>query len=185
MRLLIIALFTITLAACANSPKKVTEGFAGWNTVGENIWINTADGRVVSKARAGKSYLVSPVPYKNFRLELEFKPSKVVNSGVFINCADSQKIGSKTCYEANIADNHKTPEYRTGSIVRHAPPVKKMKTIDKWNTLVFTSNNGTITANVNGVENTIKSDKHPSGYIGLQRFKDGIVQFKNIKITEL
>lgn len=192
MRVLLVALLAMGLASCASTETaapakaaKVTTGFAGWNTVGENIWLSTRDGRVVSKAKAGKSYLVSPAAYKNFVLEVEFKPSSAVNSGVFINCADSTKIGSKNCYEANISDNHSKPEFRTGSIVRHAPPVKKMKTINKWNKLVFTSNNGTITADINGVKNTIKSDKHPSGHIGLQRFKDGIIQFRNIKITEL
>lgn len=31
----------------------------------------------------------------------------------------------------------------------------------------------------------VSSAVHPSGYIGLQRFKNGVIKFKNITITQL
>jgi hypothetical protein len=175
----------IFLSACASTKSNISKGTNGWNTVGEKIW-STSNGILISSATEGKSYLVSPIPYKNFKLELEFLPDEKVNSGVFINCDTSIKIGSKNCYEANISDNHKKPEFRTGSIVRHIPPGLKVSTIGKWNKMVFTSTNNKVTLEINGIKTAeTSSEKHPAGYIGLQRFKDGVIKFKNIKITQL
>ena len=134
----------------------------------------------------GKSYLVSSNTYNNFVLELEFWPDDKVNSGVFINCSTNIYIGSKNCYEANISDNHRKPEYRTGAIVLHALPASTVNSIGKWNKLVFTSNNGTVALEINGIKTAEASAaKHPEGYISLQRFKDGVIKFRNIRITPL
>ena len=182
------------IAACETTPTtktadKVTvhEGVAGWTTSGEDIW-KTINGYTFNKRPEAKSYLVSPAKYKNYRLELEFKPDAKINSGVFVNCDTNTKIGSKTCFEANIADNHKKPESRTGSIVRHVPPPadKKIETIGKWNKMAIQAYEGQLVLAINGVITAkVKTEAHPEGYIGLQRFKDGQIIFRNIKITEL
>jgi len=184
--LLTSALF-ITASAVTAKEAAVHSGVEGWTTSGEDIW-TTVDGETFNKLPEAKSYLVSPAKYKNYRLELEFNPDEKVNSGVFVNCDTNTEIGSKFCYEANISDNHKKPEFRTGSIVRHAPPPadQKVETIGKWNKMVMTASNGELTLEINGVVTAkVKTDQHPEGYIGLQRFKDGQIKFRNIKITEL
>lgn len=188
MRLISLVIGAAILSGCAsvNNNKPVSDnGVAGWTVVGEDIW-QTQNGVTTASANPGKSYLVSAKQYSNFRLELEFMPDAEVNSGVFVNCADNQKIGSKVCYEANISDNHKKPEFRTGSIVRHAKPGVKVDTIGKWNKMVFTVANGQATVNINGVVTAQASAaKHPSGHIGLQRFKTGVIKFRNIQVTPL
>lgn len=185
MRVIIIALACVFLASCASTGSKTISGTQGWKAVGADIW-STHAGVLSTKSEAGKSYFVSPLAYKNYKLELEFLPDAEVNSGVFINCDNNTAISSKNCYEANISDNHKKPEFRTGSIVRHAVPGSKVNTIGKWNKLVFVSSQGKITLEINGVKTAeITSEKHPSGYIGLQRFKGGVIQFRNVYITEL
>lgn len=189
MRILVFISVIFFLSGCASSSKQTAEpafeDTKGWSTVGEDVWIHSGKA-LRSSQREGKSYLVSPKAYQNFSLELEFLPDAIVNSGVFINCATNTQIGSKNCFEANISDKHKKPEFRTGSIVRHAPPGKELRTIGKWNKMVMTSNNGKITLQINGeVTAEVSSAAHPSGYIGLQRFKNGVIQFRNIKITTL
>ncbi len=185
MRILSAILLCVFLSSCASTGSKSITGTKGWNTVGADIW-TTSNGVLSASATPGKSYLVSPVAYNNYKLELEFWPDAEVNSGVFINCDTSTKIGSKNCYEANISDNHKKPKFRTGSIVRHAIPGSKVNSIGKWNKMVFTSTGGKVTVEINGVKTAEASAaKHPSGYIGLQRFKGGVIKFKNISITPL
>ena len=189
--LLVLALFITACETTSNTPKEsepiVFQGVDDWTTSGEDIW-NTINGYTYNKLPEAKSYLVSPAKYKNYRLELEFKPDAQVNSGVFVNCDTNTEIGSKFCYEANISDNHKKPEFRTGSIVRHAPPPAdiKVSTIGKWNKMVMTSSNGELVLEINGITTAkVKTEKHPEGYIGLQRFKNGRIVFRNIKITKL
>jgi len=100
----------------------------------------------------------------------------------------STEIGSKFCYEANISDNHENPEFRTGSIVRYAPPPEgaKIETIDQWNKMVIQVFNGKLLLAINGkITARITTEEHPKGYISLQRFKDGQIIFRNVKITEL
>jgi hypothetical protein len=185
MRIILMILTCSLLASYVSAENKAVSGTEGWNTVGADVW-STTDGVLSAKAEPGKSYFVSPVAYDNFKLELEFMPDAEVNSGVFINCATSTDIGSKNCYEANISDNHKKPEFRTGSIVRHALPGAKVESIGKWNTMVFVSSNGKVTLEINGVKTAeSSSEQHPSGYIGLQRFKGGVVKFRNINVTPL
>ena len=191
MRFIILLMSVLLIAACETTSKDsspvVHKGVDGWTTSGENIW-NTINGYTYNKLPEAKSYLVSPAKYKNYRLELEFKPDAQVNSGVFVNCDTNTDIGSKFCFEANISDNHKKPEFRTGSIVRHAPPPadKKVTTIDKWNKMVMTASNGELVLEINDITTAkVKTDKHPEGYIGLQRFKNGRIIFRNVKITEL
>ena len=185
MRILSAILLCTFLSACVSTGSESIQGTNGWNTVGANIW-STDKGILSADPASGKSYLVSPNRYKNFIVELEFWPDDKVNSGVFIHCSTHIYIGSKNCYEANIADNHKKPEYRTGSIVLHAAPDSQVNSIGKWNKLVFTSDNGMVVLEINGVKTAQASaTKHPEGYISLQRFKDGVIKFRNIRITPL
>ncbi len=186
MRILLFILFTsLFLVSCASPGNKSISGTDGWSTVGANIW-STQNGVLISSSSEGKSYLVSPTPYENFTISLEFNPDSTVNSGVFVNCQNNTEISSKNCFEANISDNHKKPEFRTGSIVRHSPPGAKVDSIGKWNKMILTSSKGKISLEINGIKTAeISSTDHPSGYIGLQRFKDGVIQFRNITITQL
>jgi len=185
MRLILTFLLSTILISCSSTGSKSIDGTKGWNTVGANVW-STSGGVLRSAATEGKSYYVSPNTYSNFKIELEFNPDAAVNSGVFINCKNNTEIGSKNCFEANISDNHKKPKFRTGSIVRHAVPGSKVDSIGKWNKMVMTSAKGKITLVINGVQTAeVSSAAHPSGYIGLQRFKIGVIQFRNISITPL
>lgn len=179
------AVFLLSATGPLSAKGHVDKGVQGWITVGADIW-STDAGVVTANEKAGKSYLVSLKQYSNFTLTLEFWPDEKVNSGVFVNCNTAISIGSKNCFEANISDNHKKPEFRTGSIVRHAPPASKVSSIGQWNKMVFTVNDGKVIVEINGVV-TAEADAsaHPSGYIALQRFKDGVIKFRNIQVTPL
>ena len=63
----------------------------GWNRVGNANW-RLADGAV--QADSGSGFLVSPVSYGDFQMRVEVWVDADANSGVFIRCADPQKIGA-------------------------------------------------------------------------------------------
>ena len=72
------------------------------------------------EANMGTGFLVSQNSYGDFQLKAEVWIDPDANSGVFIRCADPQKIGADSCYEVNVYDKRPGQEYRTGGIVDHA-----------------------------------------------------------------
>ena len=67
-----------------------------WMTVGKANW-RVVDG--VVQADQGNGYLVSKNSYSDFQIRAEFWVDTPANSGIFIRCADPQKIGTATCYD--------------------------------------------------------------------------------------
>jgi hypothetical protein len=154
----------------------------GWNLVGDANW-ELADGAV--HATRGSGYLVTPVPYGDFQLTLEFWVSDDANSGVFIRCADPKDITPMNCYEVNIFDQRPDPAYRTGGIVEVASPASFVNAGRRWNLYEITAQGPRLIVTLNGLRLVdVEHKGHTSGLIALQ-YGAGTVKFRNVRITTL
>ena len=110
------------------------KGMENFNQVGDANWHPAGGAIIADKGKMG--FLVTKKSYGDFELRAEFYADTDTNSGIFIRCADHQKIGGATCYEVNIWDIRPEPKYGTGAIVDVAAvPVPIQNTAGgKWNT---------------------------------------------------
>jgi len=163
-----------------------------------------ADGDIVF---AGKKF-------KNFELSIDWKVSKMANSGIFYNV---REVPGKPVYyaapEVQVLDNvdatdNKIDSHLAGSLYDMLPAdPKTVKPVGSWNTIVIKVKDGKVTHTQNGVEvcsytlwtpewdklvNNSKFKSFPGftegiskeGFIGLQDHGYP-VWFRNIKIREL
>jgi len=159
-----------------------------WNTIGDANW-KLADGMVV--ADKGSGFLVSKTAYADFQIKAEFWVDADANSGVFLRCADPQKVSAKTCYEVNIFDKRPDPSYGTGAIVDVAKVVPMPKAGGQWNTYEITAKGAQLIVVLNGTKTVdVQDSQHAKGPIALQYgagvVKDaGIVKFRKVLIKPL
>ena len=154
----------------------------GWNRVGNANW-RLADGAV--QADSGSGFLVSPVSYGDFQMRVEVWVDADANSGVFIRCADPQKIGAASCYEVNVYDKRPGPEYRTGGIVDVAKVMAKVDAGGKWNTLEITAQGPKLQVTTNGIRTAEAEHRgHVRGPFALQ-YGAGVVKFRKVQIRPL
>ena len=163
-----------------------TTGLDNWIRVGDANW-RAVDGAIQADSKSDKaaSFLVTKIPYTDFRIRAEFWASDDANSGIYMRCADIKNITDRTCYEANIFDQRPDPTYGTGSIV-HLSPVSPMpKAGGKWNTYDVTVKGPRIVVTLNGVVTADISDsKLTSGPIALQ-YAAGVIRFRKVQIAPL
>jgi len=162
------------------------KGLENWNEVGGANW-SAEDGVIMADKKTGRTpgYLVSKKSYTDFRLKIEFWVSHDANSGIFMRCANPEKITDRSCYEANIFDTRKDQTYATGSIVRHAPVLAPIKAGGKWNTYEITAQGPNLVLVLNGVKTAeLSHSQLASGPFALQYGK-GIVKFRKVQIKEL
>ena len=187
-----------TLPASDNALAQAAQGWTSlidgksldnhWNKIGEANW-KIEDGAAVATKGAG--YLVSKQPYGDFQLKAEFWADDGTNSGIFIRCADPEKIGSATCYEVNIYDKRPEPAYGTGAIVDVAKVEPMPKAAGKWNTYEITAQGPHLVVVLNGVKTVDAQDsKHAKGVIALQEGanadkKEGVIKFRKIEIKPM
>lgn len=173
---LILAAFT-GLSAQAQSFDPKT-----WKTTGDANWKVTGG---VLEADMGTGFFVTPRPYGDFELTVDFWVTDDANSGVFIRCSDMNKIAAETSYEVNIFDRRPDQTYRTGAIVDVAKPTAMVNTGGKWNTLEITARGPRMTVKVNGTTTVdVEHAKFARGPIAFQR-SAGTVRFRNLRIREL
>jgi hypothetical protein len=154
----------------------------GWNIVGDANW-EVVDG--VIQASKGTGFLVTPAPYTNFQITLDFWVTDDANSGVFIRCTDPKSITAMNAYEVNIFDQRPDQSYRTGSIVDVAKPSSVVNTGGKWNTIDITARGPKMTVAINGTRTVdVEHKAHARGAIALQ-YGAGTVKFKNVRIRTL
>ena len=154
----------------------------GWNVVGNANW-SVVDGTM--QATSGTGFLVTPMPYGDFQITMEFWVTDDANSGVFIRCEDPKTINAMNAYEVNIYDKRPDPAYRTGAIVDVAKPAVMINTGGKWNTFDITARGSHFTVVLNGMKTVDVDDKkHARGVIGLQ-YGAGTVKFRNVRIRTL
>ena len=153
----------------------------GWNVLGNANW-SVVDGAI--QATSGNGYLVTPMPYGDFQITLEFWVTDDANSGVFIRGEDPKAITAMNAYEVNI--NVKSPSgFGTGAVVNVAKPAVMPNTGGQWNTYDITARGTRLTVAVNGMQTVnADDDKHARGVIALQ-YGAGTVKFRNIRVRTL
>lgn len=158
--------------------------------------------------------IYAPKKFRNFELSIDWKTSKMGNSGIFYNV---REVPEKAIYyaapEVQVLDNidatdNKIDSHLAGSLYDMLPAdPKTVKPAGEWNTIVISLKDGRVTHTQNGVkvvEYTLwtpewdamvansKFKTFPGfiegiakeGYIGLQDHGYAI-WFRNIKIREL
>lgn len=152
--------------------------------------------------------------YKNFELSIDWKASKMANSGIFYNV---REVPGQPIYyaapEVQVLDNvdatdNKIPSHLAGSLYDMLPAdPKTVKPAGEWNTIVIRLKDGKVTHTQNGVKvveytlwtpewdkmvanskfktfNGFTEGISKEGYIGLQDHGYQ-VWFRNVKIREL
>src|SRR5687767_15961011 len=89
-----------------------------FNRLGDANWRAEGGAIVADKGKGG--HLVTKNSYKDFQIRAEFWADHNTNSGIYMRCADANKITDKSCYEANIFDQRPDPSYGTGGSVHVA-----------------------------------------------------------------
>jgi hypothetical protein len=144
-----------------------TKGLDNWNRVGDANW-RAEDGAIVADKGKG-GFLVSKNSYKDFQIRAEFWADHTTNSGIFIRCADPNKIAAASSYEVNIFDQRPEPSYGTGGIVDFAKVSPMPKAGGKWNTYEITAKGSQLTVVLNGVQTvSIQNSKFTQGPFALQ-----------------
>lgn len=153
-----------------------------FSPVGNANW-KIVEGAV--QADSGTGFLLTKQSYGDFEIKAEFWVDTPANSGIFIRCADPQKVGADTCYEVNIFDTRPDPTYGTGAIVDVAKPATMLKAGGKWNTYEINARGARLIVTLNGVKTVdVQDTKHARGPIGLQ-YGAGVVKFRNVQIRSL
>ena len=157
-----------------------------WTEVGKANW-EMKDGALAADKLDGKdlSYLVSKESYKDFQMKAEFWADEEANSGIFIRCAQRDKIDAKLCYEVNIFDKRPDPSYGTGAIVDVAKVDPMPKAAGKWNTYEITAHGPHLVVVLNGQKTVdVQDSKHASGPFALQ-YGAGVVKWRKVQIKPL
>jgi Domain of Unknown Function (DUF1080) len=163
-----------------------SRGLENWNQVGSSNWA-VVDGVVQADKRTGKEagFLVSKNSYRDFQIRAEFWVSDDANSGIYMRCADPNKITDKTCYEANIYDQRPDPSFGTGAIMHIAKVSLMPKAGGKWNTYEITAKGPHLIVMLNGTRTAeAKDTQFASGPIALQHGA-GVVKFRKVQIKPL
>src|SRR5215813_9541592 len=144
-----------------------TKGLENFNQIGDANW-RAEDGAIVADKGKG-GYLVSKNSYKDFQIRAEFWADYTTNSGIFIRCAEPDKITATNAYEVNIFDQRPDPSYGTGGIVNVAKVSPMPKAGGKWNTYEITAKGSQLTVVLNGVKTADAQDsKLAQGPFALQ-----------------
>jgi Domain of Unknown Function (DUF1080) len=157
-----------------------------WNRVGDANW-RVVDGAVQAdkKTGEGSAFLVSKNSYKDFQIRAEFWADDDANSGIFIRCADPQKIGAANSYEVNIFDKRPDPSYGTGAIVNFAKVDPMPKAGGKWNVFEITAKGSQLIVILNGQKTVdIQDSKFAAGPFALQ-YAAGVIKFRKVQIKPL
>jgi hypothetical protein len=187
--ILAIALLSLSFGASAQDGWVTlvdTNMMGDWNRVGSANW-RMQDGILTADKLDGKdvAYLVSKVSYKDFQIHAEFWVDSEANSGVFLRCAQADKIDAGICYEVNIFDKRPDPIYGTGAIVDVAKVVPMPKAGGKWNTFEITAKGPHLVVVLNGQKTVDTLDgTHFAGPIALQ-YGQGVVRFRKVQIKPI
>ena len=186
--------------AAMPQPREAAAQAAGWTVlfdgknldnfkpIGDANW-KIEDGAVV--ADKGTGYLVTKNSYTDFQIKVEFWADDEANSGIFIRCAEPDKITADNSYEVNIFDKRPDPSYGTGGIVNIAKIDPMPKAAGKWNTFEITAKGTQLTVIMNGTKTVdVQDSKHKSGPFALQRApgadrKEGTIKFRKVEIKPL
>ena len=162
-----------------------TDGIENFNINGDADW-TAKDNSIQASSGTGPSWLVSKDSYADFVLRVEFWASDDANSGIYVRCADSERITDRTCYEANIFDQRGDPSFGTGAIVHVAPVDEpRPKVGGTWNVFVITMDGDHLMVDLNNKRTgDVRDELLDSGPIGLQ-WGRGKIRFRKVEIRKL
>lgn len=181
---LTITLFSIMSCAQKNAVEEIlfAENGNDWFSEGDAEW-KFINGELVGSLESGSSFVMTKESYKDFVLELEFKPDSVINSGIFIRCKENA-ISNVDCYEINIWDLHPDQKNRTGAVVTRSTPLAHVETLDKWNSYKIKNEKDHLQAWINDVLVVdLKNQELKNGPIALQAAEAGQIMFRNVRVT--
>lgn len=163
-----------------------SHSLAAFTEIGEGNW-SWAQGTLQGQAAKGKmGYLVTKQSFMDFEIETEFWADADCNSGLFIRCADTKRVGADNAYEVNIFDKRPDPTYGTGAIVDVAKvPVPGPKAADRWNTFKISARGDRLVVVFNGQQTVdVRDGKLRSGPLALQS-AGGTIRFKTVRIRSV
>jgi len=184
---LVLLSITMLLFSC-NEKDKVEilfqENGSDWFSEGDADW-KFINNELVGSLEEGAGFVMTKNTYRDFVLELEFKPDSAINSGVFVRCKNKE-LSNIDCYEINIWDLHPDQTNRTGAVVTRAKPLEIVETLYKWNNYKIKNQSNHLEVWINGVKTADITDNDlVEGPIALQAAESGSISFRNIKIQNL
>ncbi|MHA7128708.1 3-keto-disaccharide hydrolase [Algoriphagus namhaensis] len=178
----LVLLLSLGFISCESKKGPLAGDFEGWEIYGGAAWSFEGE-ELVGVVSDSVGFVMSEMPYSDFRLEVEFKPDSSINSGIYLRC-QNKEISFTDCYEFNIWDLHPNQDFRTGSVVNIAPPLQYVETIDQWNTYEIELSGTALKAWVKGVQTVDLQDLTlEQGFIALQAMGTGEIRFRNLNIT--
>jgi hypothetical protein len=178
-----LAIFLFTKCNSSNEALFEENG-NNWFTHGDATW-KFENGELVGTVKDGAGFVMTKTSYGDFELELDFKPDRTVNSGVFIRCKNKE-LSFTDCYEINIWDLHPNQDNRTGAVVSRMTPIAHVETLDKWNTYKIRNEKNHLQVWIDGVLTVdLLNEDLISGPIALQAAETGVIRFQNVKIRPL
>ena len=191
----------IALVALASGCASSTSLFNGKNLDG---WVIENNGQFSVRngllfVNKGTGWLRSEAQYDDFTLHLEFRfLEKRANSGIFVRTGptsnDDENGWPNNGYQVQCMDvvEHQFP---IGSMIQYGPPftsesdremiAKAYRPQGEWNTYDITCKGEEITVKLNRLVVTRASQiTNRSGHVGIQGEK-GLLEFRNIRVTQL
>ena len=160
------------------------ENVDDWFSEGDAQW-KFVNGELVGSLKSGAGFVMTKKTYKDFVLELEFKPDSIINSGIFIRCKENL-ISNVDCYEINIWDLHPDQKNRTGAVVTRATPLTIVETLDKWNRYKIKNEKDHLQVWIDDVLTIDMRDQDlVEGPIALQAAEAGVIMFRNVTLVSL
>jgi thiamine biosynthesis lipoprotein len=201
------------LAAAAGWEDLLAEGLAGWEALGTQEGYAVNDGVLQVPARGG-GHLVTRRDFRDFELRLDFKISRMANSGLFLRGARDGGDPAYSGCEIQILDdfnweretNSKLRPYQfTGGLYGAlAPgPDKELLPPGEWNTYEVVYRGERLAVALNGrtlydVRTTELeaaqppfADRAPAGFLGIQRYgapgveEAAAIEVRNCFVREL
>jgi len=167
-----------------------SDHFPAWKAMGSGGF--TMQGGVATSwvgKREGGSWWYTREPYDNFVFKTDFRISTPDgNSGVYVRCPRPDGDGVAAAvggYQIDVSEDP-NPFEMTGAICGIKAPTSVPQNKRDWNELEINVVSQHYTVKVNGVlVNDFTGNKRTSGYIGLQEYKVGGVQFRNARVKDL
>lgn len=183
----IAAIIVVSNFSCSvglSSETLFQENADDWFSVGDAQW-KFVNGELVGSLDSGSGFVMTEKSYKDFVLELEFKPDSTINSGIFIRCKENA-ISNVDCYEINIWDLHPDQKNRTGAVVTRSTPLAIVETLNKWNSYKIKNEKDHLQVWINDILTAdMKNQDLVEGPIALQAAETGQIKFRNVTIVSL
>jgi hypothetical protein len=187
------ALFSLMLFAgiAGAEPEKIFNGtgLEGWNVKGAAYWSAT-DGvlKGESDEKMQASVLWTDKSYKDFTVELEFRFSGDIDSGIFLRHENEQiQIGTSRSLKRDLTGSPYIGSL--GKYPQEAKGVKELLKPDDWNKMKITAKGNTYMVSLNGTQviEYVSDTAKESGPIGLQ-IHAGVtmkIEFRNLTLDPL